>query len=291
MSSSLSHVILTRFNLPTPGVESVVRAREGWLRERQQLFERYCLPSMQSQSEGNFHWIVYYDEESPDWLKERTTALSSLGKFTPLYRRAVPRDQLLADIEGVANERSDLLLTTNLDNDDAVASDFVARLQHSAETKRAVALYIDNGLIQHGDRVYLRTDTTNAFCSVSEPWDSPVTAWADWHNRLERHMPVRHIQGEPAWLQVIHDGNVSNRVRGRRVDPGHYRAGFGALLDVARRPTTAELLVDRYAAAPARLARDAVRWGAKSAIMRIGGKQGLNQMKLAAARVAPRQER
>ena len=29
-----AHVFLTRFNLPSEGVESLIRAREGWLRER-----------------------------------------------------------------------------------------------------------------------------------------------------------------------------------------------------------------------------------------------------------------
>lgn len=285
MSSSLSHVILTRFNLPTPGVESLVRAREGWLRERQQLFERYCLPSLLAQSKMNYHWIIYYDDESPDWLKERTKSLSSRGEFTPLYRQSVPRGQLLEDISSVVGERSELLLTTNLDNDDAVATDFVARLQCNAQTQAPVALYIDEGLIQRGDRFYRRTDASNAFCSVSEPWDNPMTAWFDWHNRLERHMPARHIQGEPAWLQVVHDGNVSNRVRGRRVDPGKHVGSFGALLDVTHRPKAMALLMDGFVSAPARLVRDVVRWGTKSAIMRLGGKHALDQLKLAAARV------
>ena len=46
---TLDHVILTRFNLPTGGVEGIMRAREGWLRERIDLFERYCAPSVAAQ--------------------------------------------------------------------------------------------------------------------------------------------------------------------------------------------------------------------------------------------------
>ncbi len=42
----VDHVLLTRFNLPTPGVEGLIRAREGWLQDRIELFELYCAPSV-----------------------------------------------------------------------------------------------------------------------------------------------------------------------------------------------------------------------------------------------------
>ena len=65
MKPSIDHVILTRFNLPTAGVESLVRAQEGWLRDRQVLFEKYCLPSVKFQTRQDFSWIVYFDTQSP----------------------------------------------------------------------------------------------------------------------------------------------------------------------------------------------------------------------------------
>lgn len=37
---ALSHVLLPRFNLPSPGLESLVRAQDGWLRARWDLFSR-----------------------------------------------------------------------------------------------------------------------------------------------------------------------------------------------------------------------------------------------------------
>ncbi|MBY8850425.1 putative rhamnosyl transferase, partial [Saccharothrix sp. MB29] len=70
----MDHVVLTRFNLPSVGAESVVRAQEGWLTKRVGLFERYCLPSVAAQTSSDFRWLIYFDPESPQWLKDRIAA-------------------------------------------------------------------------------------------------------------------------------------------------------------------------------------------------------------------------
>lgn len=284
MSLEISHVLLTRFNLPTPGVESLIRAKDGWLRDRQALFERYCLPSVKYQSEPNFDWIIYFDIESPEWLKRRIAELSADGTFVPLFRQAVPHAQLVQDVEEVVGRRAGVLLTTNLDNDDAISTDFVARLQAAVLGPRRTALYVSQGLIKQGRRLFLRLDATNAFCTVSEPWEEPSTCWLDWHNRLDRHMPTTQVPGGPGWLQVVHDGNVSNRVRGRRVSPQCFIDTFGQALQGMEFPGAGELLADRFVAAPIRWARDLLRNGVKDVIMRLGGKNGLDRLKLAVAR-------
>ncbi|MCU1424755.1 MAG: hypothetical protein JWM51_1046, partial [Microbacteriaceae bacterium] len=71
MSAEADHVLLTRFNLPSAGVESLIRAQEGWLRTRVELFERYCVPSVLAQTSSSYRWLIYFDPESPQWLKDR----------------------------------------------------------------------------------------------------------------------------------------------------------------------------------------------------------------------------
>lgn len=65
LRTSVSHVFVTRFNLPTPGPESLVRAQEGWLRNRWELFCRYTVPSMRAQTSCDYDWLIYFDPESP----------------------------------------------------------------------------------------------------------------------------------------------------------------------------------------------------------------------------------
>lgn len=279
MNSNVDHVLLTRFNLPSKGPESFIRARDGWLSNRVSLFERYCLPSVKSQTSSNFHWIVYFDPESPAWLHEKIRNWSSDGLITAIFREVVENDELISDIRAVTGARHEQLLSTNLDNDDGLAVDFVERLQRARPAYPRSAIYLARGLIKSGDRLYSRTDHNNAFCSVREDWDSAVTCWADWHNLLGRQMPAVEIRGEAAWLQVIHDLNVSNRVRGRRIAAGPYVHLFERMLDDVADPRNAEIVVDNLWHLPKRQLRDAARSTIKNMTLQVVGKEGLDDLK------------
>lgn len=279
MKPKIDHVILTRFNLPTAGVESLIRAKEGWLRDRQELFEQHCLPSVRLQTNQNFSWIIYFDTQSPQWLKERISVLSATGIFIPIYRDAVSPEELLSDVETVRGSDASILLTTNLDNDDGLSINFVERLQESVVDEVRTAIYIPAGLIQQGEKLYLRHDKDNAFCSVSELWSDAKTCWVDWHNLLHQHMRVKEVNGEPGWLQVVHTGNVSNRVRGRRVSAENYRSSFAGRLPEIVEPRKLDLINENLIQYPIRTIREWARGSAKKVALQVGGKDTLENMK------------
>lgn len=283
--SHTAHAILTRFNLPSIGTESLIRAKDGWLKQRVGLFERYCLPSVAGQSNQNFRWITYFDPESPDWLRDRIEDWSHLTQFVPVFRSSVPQEQLVADIESVLGKSHRHLITTNLDNDDGLANDFIDRIQALPASNSPTAVYLINGLILTDSRVYLRRDRTNAFCSVMEPMRTgALTCWHDWHNLLGESMPVTELGGPPAWLQVIHGSNVSNRVRGRLASSSQYRELYFGHLDEIRDPRRVDLLLDMLVHQPVRLVRDGLRTATKRVALKVGGKEGLDRLKLALRR-------
>lgn len=279
MKPTFDHVILTRFNLPSKGPESLIRAREGWLRNRQELFENYCLPSVLAQSNQNFSWIIYFDPQSPQWLLDKITKFQRRGYFIPIFRVEVSAEQLIDDLQMVTGGRSDVLLTTNLDNDDGLSLDFVDRLQRTVSAGRDCAFYVSDGLIQCGNKVYLRHDPVNAFCSVASTWKSPQTCWKDWHNLLHEHMPVSQVGGGPGWLQVIHDSNVSNRVRGNRVPPAAYRRLFANELAEVNDPVRLELYFESLILKPTRQLKETTRLIVKKSVMRLGGRDLLDKVK------------
>ncbi len=273
-------VIVTRFNLPSAGAESLIRAQEGWLRNRIGLFEQYCLPSVLGQTDRSLSWIVYLDPQSPEWLLDRMRPLVDRGVLTVLYRESVTGSELAADIGAVLGpDRPDYLLTVNLDNDDALAIDFVERLRRVDPVADSVAIYFTNGLARSSHALYFQRDRSNAFGAVRERWMSPRTCWADWHILLGRHMPVQRVGGAPAWLQVVHGQNVSNRVRGRIVHPARYQRIFPGALDDLPAPQASERAWDLLVARPARFVREAARSAIKGAMMRVLGKDGWGRAK------------
>lgn len=279
MLESVDHILLTRFNVPTPGYESLVRASDGWLEKRLVLFEKYCLPSVRNQVERRFRWLVYFDPESPEWFIEKVREANHDRIFAPLFRSAISRQDLLDDLRNAAGNPGRYLLTTNLDNDDGLATDFTARLRDAPSAVRSTAVYLPSGLIRSGQTLYRNQDPDNAFCSVLSSWDTPETCWTDWHNRLGRSMPVVRLAGSPAWLQVVHGSNVSNRIHGLRVAPAAYRTLFPSLLDDLAEPTTAQLIHDATVLAPARAAKDSVRGLAKALLQRTSGPDGADRLR------------
>jgi hypothetical protein len=278
------HVILTRFNLPSTGVESLVRAQEGWLRARVDLFERYCLPSVRAQRSKNFAWLVYFDPESPGWLLDKVRHYASDGLMRPIYRSAVSSEELLSDLKDATQHEGRNLLTTNLDNDDGLAVDFVERLQRVQRTHDHEAVYFVSGLIKNGNRLYRRRDKRNAFCSVLESWEQPRTCWSEWHNLLGQTMPVVELGGAPGWLQVVHGTNVSNRVHGQLADAAPFTTLFPELLDDITAPGQFKLMRDRFLNQPWRHSNERARALLKRAVMGAMGKDGLDRVKLELAK-------
>ncbi|MEL4357764.1 MULTISPECIES: glycosyltransferase [unclassified Luteococcus] len=276
---STAHVFLTRFNLPSEGVESLIRAKEGWLRERIELFERYTVPSVRAQLGDDISWVVYLDTESPQWLLDKMYAWRDEGLLTPVLATSVGPVELTRDIQAAAGRQNGPVITSNLDNDDGLAIDFVQRLRQAPVTQERTALYLAHGLITNGRRCFLREDRTNAFCAVREDLSDLMTCWSDWHNRLGRHMDVVEVEGEPGWLQVIHGANVSNRVRGTMTDPARYRALFPGMLDGVQAPTATELARDRLVEAPTRWLRDSARGNARAALVKVLGKERFDAVK------------
>ena len=212
-------------------------------------------------------------------MKEHLRPYVESGLFVAIFRAEVSHDELLDDVRSVASGDGDMLITTNLDNDDGLAVDFVERLHAAVTFNDRRAVFFVNGLIKAADRVFAREDPDNAFCSVAEPWSDPRMCWSDWHLLLRQSMPVAEIEGAPAWLQVVHGTNVSNRVRGRLTGAHRWRSVFPGLLGDVVDPGPGAILRDRVITGPLRGARDAVRGAVRASAIAVLGKDGLQRAK------------
>ena len=288
-SQSTRVVLLTRFNLPTPGKERLIRAQEGWLVERFALFERYTVPSVRSQS-APVSWLVYLDPESPTWLLDAMARWQAEGLLHPVLREVVGPLDVASDLEALAGvDAGGRVVTANLDNDDGLARDFVARLLAAdPRLPTPVAVYVSRGLIRRGDELYEVRDRFNAFCAVAESAARPVTCWAEWHNLMPQWMPVVEVGGGPGWLQVVHGRNVSNRVRGRRASTIGHVENFGHLLDGVVDPDPADMRRDRWVGRPVREGREIARAALKRVVFTTLGKERFDAAKSSVAAASQR---
>lgn len=257
------HVVMTRFNMATPGAEQAIRLKPGWLDGRFALFERYCLPSIAAQTaeRESFHWMVFFDEATPAEFRARIERARAVFPFVAFFTPIFPAEGWPRAIaETFGPEPAPWLLTTRFDSDDALAADHVARLHGALETRapERASWNLTNGFVIEEGRVYRHAHRSNAFASWLEPWQGARTCMSINHMRMAEHGPVHQIGGPAAWLQVVHGGNVSNKVRGRRVDGALARGRFpDAVLGPLRPASRAEIALENAVLTPLRAARDA----------------------------------
>lgn len=219
----LQHFILTRFNLLLWQKDKggcKVRTKE-WLEHRCSLFERYCLPSMKTQTCQDFEWIVLFDSTTPERFKERFAGSErECNQLIPVYVEP-EKGWGFADLfrnEVVKRLNAKRVLTTYLDNDDALNVTFVEDLQ-----KRAAALE-DETFIYYNDGFQFYTDYSylmrifyprNHFVSVVERGDTATmkTIYGyGSHYYIDKieGAKIERVTGEPMWCEVVHEKNMVN---------------------------------------------------------------------------------
>ena len=117
------HFLITRFNLRKSDWKTNKNNKailtEEWHRNRFQLFTDYCFPSVASQTNKEFNWIVFFDTSTPDEYKKVITALQNeLSIFKPIFIDGM--NQFLPSIKTYINDFDEkYIITSSLDNDES----------------------------------------------------------------------------------------------------------------------------------------------------------------------------
>lgn len=231
-----SHLLLTRMNVEVRFAPSGRGLQADWLRHRLDLFRRVCLPSVEGQTASGFRWLVFFSEASPPWfLSELRTHLSTLRRDIPttvIPCTAFGPAEVRAAIRTFVRTPDSHVLTTRLDNDDALARDAVARLQTSFDPSFTGYLNFPVGLVLCRDRVYRATDLSNAFCSFSAPASEEHGPFSVPHTDMaSSRFPVRQLDSSPGWLVHVHEKNAAHRPFGIRTHKRVLKNGFTHLYD------------------------------------------------------------
>lgn len=254
------HVILTRFNIASPGREVAIRNSPGWLDRRFGLFEQFCLPSIAGQTVRDFHWLIYFDKDTPAEFRERIERDRQIYNFTPRYVGLFDKAMIAEDVRALAAPDEQLIVTTRLDNDDALSSDFVGRVQAAAiDAPAQTVLNFTQGIAMRGGRLYTASDHSSPFTSLVERDLAGIeTIWAKSHHELGEKWTIVQVPSKPLWLQVVHGENVTNRIKGKLVSDVEIIDSFKIRGDVAPRPVgSGTVLWDHAVLSPFRQVREA----------------------------------
>jgi FkbM family methyltransferase len=227
MMPKFEHFVITRFNIPAEGWDVDKNKQpvnnDSWLTSRIELFEQFCFPSLKNQTNKNFKWLVFFDPNSPQFLKDKITEwCAACSIFFPLY--AVNYDQFIEyelgeKVQTIASSESKYILTTRIDNDDAfhenaidtIQRQFIPGKEYIIELRTGISLDILNNI------ALKRNYKSNPFITLVEENNKQLllkTVMAEGHPKWIEIVSFKVVQGKPMWIQVIHDKNVSNALKG-----------------------------------------------------------------------------
>lgn len=261
--NDFDHFVMTRFNLPHH--PDMAAPSDEWLRERLDLFHRFTVPSLASQTVRPAGWMVVCRDDSPEWFRDE------LAMSDDVYEPVYISGQLTPEAAGhLVQERrggADHVITTRIDNDDAISRDFVELVQRSFRAQEFEFVNLTTGAQWDGTHLYVMPYPRNAFISLIEKpnGEHPRTVWLDQHGYLDRHGLVQEVSAHPAWVQVVHGANLGNRVEGIRSPRSAVQPWFdielpapelsGARLAVLRLVDRGRWARRKLAGVPRRLAR------------------------------------
>lgn len=216
----IQHFVLTRFNLRLEQISQDLATdktgskidRDEWLTHRFDLFERYCLPSMAAQNNGDFQWLLFFDEATPEPFRSRVEAARS---ECPQIRAFYIRGAHIHDhVMSLVDADTGALITTRMDNDDAFHEDAMLRVREQVQRARGnLCVNLRYGLELKGSEAEVISHRYNPFSSAIEFPENGAyqTIFATAHGKISRIAPVRQIVDKPYWLRVVHDRNITNR--------------------------------------------------------------------------------
>ena len=219
----LQHFLLTRFNLLLwrRDKEGAPVRTKNWLDHRFQLFEKYCFPSIKSQTCQEFEWIVLFDSTTPERYRAKIEEYQNdCSQFVPVYVEP-ERGRYFAEIfreEIVKRLKAERVVTTYLDNDDALNVRFVEDLrQRALEANDGTFFYYDKGFQYYTDDKFLLQIhyPRNHFVNVVEEGNPAALKGIFGYGRhyyidAIKGAKIEHIKTEPMWCEVVHEKNMIN---------------------------------------------------------------------------------
>jgi Putative rhamnosyl transferase len=213
-----THLLVTRFNVlfRSPADPSAVTKclDAEWLDVRLTLFERYCAPSVAAQHDKEFTWLILIHPKTPTAVRTRLRQAAEAEQIeVPLGRVRQAMRRVLAEREG----DSPYLITSRLDSDDALHVSYMERVHAGFDHQELECLDLPGGYTYDPRTKDVRSRVThqNPFISLVERFNGePQTVFSIAHGNIDQVAPIRALDDAPAWLQVIHGGNIRNKMQG-----------------------------------------------------------------------------
>ena len=183
------------------------------------LFKNFCLPSVASQTNTDFQWLLFFDQTTDDDFKqELETLLKPYPHFKSFYVDGM--DAFHPSIKAYVSEDSkdsSHIITSRIDNDDCIHKDYIDTIQKQFKSQDFMAIDVLKGYsLQISPEIMLgkKEHIFNPFISLIEKNEAPKTVWFSDHNMWKKESRRIEIADKRLWMSIIHEKNKVNEFDG-----------------------------------------------------------------------------
>lgn len=217
--------ILTRFNGGLYNVVKKIPALDAdvWMKRRIELFSSICVPSIAAQTNKDFVWVLSIDPRTPpkyvDQIRKLLRGIDYCLVDADQYSVIYQGPKFAKCVAGEIKEWPCKIITTRLDNDDAIRTTFVDRVRSKFASKSSGALYFGKGFVldiktQKVKRASRsQPGNTSSLCETVNGPEQVKTALAVFHSDIGKLAPVERVGGMGMWLVSKHDLNLHDYLR------------------------------------------------------------------------------
>lgn len=230
--NSFKHFIITPFNVDlisrsTAPVKDKI-LNYDYLETRWQFFYQFCYPNVYNQTNQNFKWLLFFDKETPVTFKKRLKILAEYDNIIIIYTpKKVDFQPFLVNILSEYTDKTIThIITSWLDNDDAIAIDYVDMVQKQFYGQNFEYINFPYGFILHKKGLYLKKNYCNQYLSLIEKNDDVLTCKIMKHNKIyglskKEGLPVNQVITKPMWIKLEHELNwcQNNKLKFQQVIP------------------------------------------------------------------------
>lgn len=239
---TFSHYIITRFNLPLSSrsiKNGLDVCSQDYLSKRIDIFERFCMPSIRQQTCQNFKWLILFDIKTPDVYKQIAAGWHNIyPNLIPCYLDVedyggLPSgSELVTDVDTDSSmlqitsqfvgdtirslevSHPEWILTSRIDDDDALHQDWIARVQglfKACPQQLAYDFVYTYKYVLKESIVYRYALRNGHFLTLAEPSDTEFRSVLFCnHLEMDKYFKVEHIYGRTLQTELIHSENVVN---------------------------------------------------------------------------------
>lgn len=226
------HFLITLFNLKLWGedkVQQTTRSAE-WLRQRFSIFEKYCMPSVINQTNKNFIWLCLFDKDTPFEYRSRIVSyVKMIPQMHPCFFTANESKQFFSNNEAerclfvrrvvieMLSPDDQFVITSNLDNDDALHKEYIERVQKQFIIDQKYSLisfiYGKQYFVNLNAIVSMRYPHNHFLTLVETTGNNIRTVEFYGHASARKVLPNIDIGEKSYWMEIVHSRNVSNDLR------------------------------------------------------------------------------